>query len=104
MPDIASIGHGSVGPLNRPGTTPDMLHHRNGLAPARPGSDAASSRDRVELSDHARYLGRLRELPGVRIGRVAEARSAIIEGTYETEHKLNIAVDRLLEDLDLTTD
>ncbi len=108
MPDIASIGHGSTGPISRPGAASDAFASRNGLAhpaPARPGDDRpAESADRVELSDHARYMDRLRELPGARIDRVSQVRAAIIEGTYDSQEKFNIAVDRLLQDLDLPTE
>ena len=55
--------------------------------------------DSVELSDHARHLSTLRSLPAVREDRVAEIRDAIANGTYDTEGKLDTAVDRLLEDL-----
>lgn len=95
MPDISSIGHESVGPLDRAApphargdTTPTPQVDR---PPQRPG-------DRVELSDHARFLDELRRLPNVRSDRVEEVRQSIASGTYETEARLERAIDRLIRD------
>ena len=55
--------------------------------------------DRVELSDHARLLDEIRRLPDVRTERVQQVRDALDAGTYETEERLNTAIERLLEDL-----
>jgi flagellar biosynthesis anti-sigma factor FlgM len=99
MPDISSIGTGPILPLER-----SVTHDRpvgaetNGLLspPARPGDRQADS---VELSDHARYLDKLRHLPDVREDRVAEIRSAIARGSYDVGHRLDVAIDRLLDDI-----
>lgn len=53
--------------------------------------------DTVEISALAAFLGRLSELPEDRARRIVNIRNAIIDGTYETEDKLDIATDRLLE-------
>lgn len=96
MPDISSIGHESVGPLDR--TTPPHARgetsspSRIGRPPQRPG-------DRVELSDHARFLDQLRRLPEVRSEHVEAVRQAIADGTYETEPRLEAAIDRLIQEL-----
>lgn len=95
MPDVSSIGHGSVGPIDRaatPASAPSERHGRNGVAEPR-------STDRVELSDIARFKDRLRELPDVRVDRVEQIRQAIVDGSYESEAKLDVAIQRLLEDL-----
>jgi anti-sigma28 factor (negative regulator of flagellin synthesis) len=92
MPEIPSIGHGSVGPVNRAaGLSPRegrlQPHERNGQAG-----------DRVELSDRARWLDRLLQLPDVRIELVEAVRQAINDGAYETPEKIEIAAERLLEE------
>jgi anti-sigma28 factor (negative regulator of flagellin synthesis) len=77
------------------------------LAPApsdRFRSDAAARlgelpADKVELSDVGLMLSRLADTPGVRVGKIARIRAAIADGTYETSHKINVVVDRLLEQL-----
>jgi hypothetical protein len=95
MQDISSIGHGSVGPINRAG----LIHqgqHDNGQARAAPGAGSLS--DRVELSDHAQLLTRLRELPGVRPQLIESVRAAIATGAYESTDKIDVTVARLLDE------
>ncbi len=94
MPDISSIGHGSVGPINRP-TPPDASQRR-----AESADTSARRSDRVELSDHARLLDQLRDLPNVRQDLVQQIRDAIAQGQYETPEKINQALERLFADLD----
>jgi len=94
MPEIPSIGHGSVGPVNRAaGLSPQEVtlkpHERNGRS---------AGSDRVELSPHARLLDRLLQLPDVRIELVESVHQAIRDSTYETPEKLEAAVQRLLEE------
>lgn len=72
-------------------------------APARP-NDRASSRpsDRVELSDRARFLAKLHQVPPVRQGLIDEVRAQIESGMYDTPEKFGAALDGLIEDSDLT--
>lgn len=62
-------------------------------APARP----AGREDRVELSTHARHLARLAENP-IRPELVAEVKAKIEAGGYETDEKLERAIDAMLAD------
>jgi hypothetical protein len=62
---------------------------------------AGARADRVELSETAQLLARMREMPDVRQDRIDMARSAIERGLYETDHRLDLAIDRLIEDMDL---
>lgn len=55
--------------------------------------------DRVEVSEQARLLGQLSELPEVREDLVARVKAEIAAGTYITDEKISGAVDSLLEDL-----
>lgn len=95
MTDIRTVGHGNVGPLDR------TARAQSRPAGARPGADEAARRpgDRVELSSHARFLDQLRYLPEVRQGRIEAIRDAIADGTYETEGKIDDALERLADDL-----
>ena len=93
MPDISSIGHGSVGPINRP-TGPGASQRRTESADTN-----ARRNDRVELSDHARLLDQLRDLPNVRQDLVQQIRDAIAQGQYETPEKINQALESLFADL-----
>ena len=92
MPEIPSIGQGSVGPVNRAaGVSPLngrlQRHEHNGRAG-----------DRVELSAHATLLNRLLQMPDVRTELVERVRQAIADGTYETPEKLDAAVAKLLKE------
>lgn len=54
--------------------------------------------DKLELSGMSHLLKALKS-NDVRVDKVAEIRAAIEAGTYETDDKLDIAADRLLDDL-----
>jgi anti-sigma28 factor (negative regulator of flagellin synthesis) len=56
--------------------------------------------DKLELSGVSHLLRNLKS-SGVRADKVAAVRAQIEAGKYEDEHKLNVAVDRLLDDLNL---
>jgi len=89
MPDIAplgpSIGISPVSPMAR-------------TSPLAARSDAPRE-DRVEISDHARHLDRLRSLPDVRASKVEAIRASIADGTYDTPERMKVALQRLLDDL-----
>ncbi len=92
MAEIPSIGQGAVGPINR--TVPTSAYQATETL--RQQSEPLG--DRVELSRHALLLDRLRNLPGVREDLVQTVRQAIADGTYATDAKLDIAVQRMLDD------
>ena len=95
MPEIPSIGHGAVGPINR-AVSPGVSSASSAV---RAQSNGVRSEDRVELSDHARLLERLRSLPEVRQDLINRVRDEIAGGTYESPEKLDEALQRLLDDL-----
>jgi len=97
MPDISALGPaGSVGPVDRVGSAGSrhdrIVEFKGGSPPTRPG-------DSVELSDHARYLDRLRGLPDVRQSRVEQIKASLADGTYPLAEKLDVALERALEEL-----
>jgi anti-sigma28 factor (negative regulator of flagellin synthesis) len=55
--------------------------------------------DRLELSGVSHLLKTLKSNGDVRTDKVAEIKAALEAGTYEDDKKLDIAVDRLLDDL-----
>ncbi len=65
-----------------------------------PSAQAATSSasDKVELSGVSHLLTSLKT-NDVRVDKVASIRAQIEAGTYETDDKLDIAADRLLDDL-----
>ena len=87
-----------IGPISQPrAAAAANLARFNRSVPTTRG--AARESDRVELSTHAQLLARINDLPDVREDLVAEVRARIESGTYETEQKLNQAIDGLLEDM-----
>jgi len=69
-------------------------------ASTRPAGDqdgnVATAEDRVEISELARLLSRLADLPADRARQIVDIRNAINSGTYLTADKLDVATDRLL--------
>lgn len=59
----------------------------------------SQSATEVDISDTAQFLGQVQDLPEIRSDRVAELREQIASGDYDTDEKLEIALDRLAEEL-----
>lgn len=55
--------------------------------------------DQLDISPEAQVLSQVRDIPEIRTERVAEIRAAIEAGAYETDAKLDIALDRLLDEI-----
>jgi negative regulator of flagellin synthesis FlgM len=68
-------------------------------SPAPAANPAAGGADQVEISPLAELVAQARDLPEIRADRVAAIRAQIAAGTYETADKLQVAVDRLLDEL-----
>ncbi len=62
------------------------------LAPAKPV-------DKVEISELAWWLGKYAEMPDVRADLVNKVRTQIQTGTYDSEGKMDQAIEGLVEDL-----
>jgi anti-sigma28 factor (negative regulator of flagellin synthesis) len=63
-----------------------------------PADAPARASDRLELSGASHLLKALKS-NDVRTDKVQSVKSQIESGTYEDDHKLNVAIDRLLDDL-----
>jgi negative regulator of flagellin synthesis FlgM len=114
MPDLGNIGvsmntigttinYTNLGALNRvaPAVQAGQTEQAGRTPPAGvDGVRRGENPDRVELSDHARFMEKLRSMPPVRADKIAQIRAEIEAGTYESDEKLATAMDRLLEDLD----
>lgn len=59
----------------------------------------ARESDRLELSDHAVLLSRLRELPAVRVDLVDRVRAEIDSGAYESAERVDAALESLIREL-----
>jgi negative regulator of flagellin synthesis FlgM len=86
---------------------PSQIHGSQGVhgphqaRAAEPAAPAASPGvgDRVDISEAGRIADRMAEIPDIRADRVQEIRTAIANGTYETDEKLDVAVQRLLDEI-----
>jgi negative regulator of flagellin synthesis FlgM len=69
-------------------------------APAQAASSPYSSGiDQLDISPEADFVAQARELPEIREDRVAAIRDQIKSGTYETPEKLDMALNRLLDEI-----
>ena len=55
-----------------------------------------TGQDTVQISDFARYLGEIKNLPDIRQGKVDAVKAQIANGTYETPDKIDHVVNSLL--------
>ena len=55
--------------------------------------------DVVEISDVAKLAAKVQEIPDVRTELVEQVKAEIEVGTYETPERIEIAVQRLMEEL-----
>jgi negative regulator of flagellin synthesis FlgM len=60
---------------------------------------AASIGDEVQISDAAKLIEKMQQIPDVRQDRVASIRAQIAQGAYETPQRLDAAVSRLLDEI-----
>jgi negative regulator of flagellin synthesis FlgM len=69
----------------------------NSVAPASTrGIDTA---DTLEISSEGMFVEQTKNLPEMRMDRVAALRAQIANGTYETPDKLDLALENLLDEL-----
>jgi negative regulator of flagellin synthesis FlgM len=54
--------------------------------------------DVVEISELAKLAARINEIPDVRTDLVQRVRQELAAGTYETREKIDIAVERLMDE------
>ena len=96
MTDIAPVVGPGTGRLDT--STEAVVRAANRPAPGR--IDRPS--DRVEVSDRARLLNKLANLPAVRQDLVDRVRQEISNGTYDTPEKMDGAIKNLADDLDVS--
>jgi len=61
--------------------------------------EAAATTDRVEFSEHAQLLEKVHQLPEVRQDKIDAIKDAIANNTYLTSDKLDVAVNRMVDEL-----
>jgi negative regulator of flagellin synthesis FlgM len=80
---------------------PQAIGAPHGARPAQPMTrpEAPQIADEVDISEAARLVEQVQQLPEMREDRVEAVRRQIAAGTYETSDKLNAAVERLLDEI-----
>jgi len=80
---------------------PGRVSGNSSVKPSQPSQVTAtgSDGDQVQISAAGRYLDRYSNLPQIRADKVAGARESLAAGTMDTDEKLSVAIDRLLDDL-----
>ncbi len=91
MSEISAVSHSTVGRIE-----PVARGHER--APASAAASVARGEDRVELSDKARYMQSLREVPAIRSELVNRVKQEIASGTYDTTERFNEAFDAMIDD------
>jgi len=87
------------GPYQIHGPQPLNAPHR--VKSAQNTQSPAQSRgvDQLDISPEAELMSRIRELPSIRADRVAQIREQIEAGVYETPDKIDVAIERLLDEI-----
>ena len=80
---------GSAGPIEPAAAVPST--------PVTPASSPLG--DVVEISTVASLASKVQEIPDIRVDLVQQVKEEIATGRYETPEKLDIAVNRLMDDL-----
>ena len=86
---------------------PSQLHgaqsingpHTTRTAPASGSSSSNPISDQLDISQAGQLAARLSDVPDIRADRVSQIREALANGTYESDDKLNTALDRLLDEI-----
>jgi negative regulator of flagellin synthesis FlgM len=62
-------------------------------------SAGMSIQDEVQISSQGDIMASLSDIPDIRHDKVQALRAAIADGSYETDAKLDAALDRLLDEI-----
>jgi negative regulator of flagellin synthesis FlgM len=73
-------------------------HGTKGVQPSAT-TEAPREADQLDISPQADLVSRIRDLPDIRADRVASIRAEIESGSYDTDAKLDVALDRLLDEI-----
>jgi negative regulator of flagellin synthesis FlgM len=77
-------------------SAPHNVRSASATAPTRSTLDVS---DELHISDSARIADQMSQIPDIRHDRVAAIRTAIADGTYDTDAKMSVALDRLLDEI-----
>ena len=84
-----------IGPVG----APKAIEPPANIAATERASQAEAPRDVVEISSVAKLAAKIQDIPEVRGELVQRVKSEIETGAYETPERIEIAVDKLMEEL-----
>lgn len=87
------------GPSHLHGAQPINTPHRAAQTESTMGTSSLTEVDQLDISPEADMVSRANGMPEMRTDRVAELRAQIASGVYETDAKLDVALDRLLDEI-----
>ena len=87
------------GPSHLHGPQPVGPPHSSRVAKSDTATSSGPIQDELQISDAARLVEQVKQAPEIRQDRVDAIRQQIAAGTYETPEKLDIALDRLLDEI-----
>lgn len=86
------------GPTHIHGAQPINAPHRVQATDNNPMPDRVQFNDEVHISPEADLISQVHEMPEIRADLVARLKAEIQAGTYENQHRLDVAVDRILDE------
>ena len=87
-----------VTPINRPPAA-QIIMPKAAVRTQPTKSTTVRSGDKAEFSITAKLLGKISELPEIRMDMVKSIQSEIADGTYDTPDKVDSLIDELADDL-----
>jgi negative regulator of flagellin synthesis FlgM len=87
------------GPAHLHGAQPIGPPHATRVSRSAASDSAGPIQDELHISDAGRAAEQLGNIPEIRQDRVDSIRAQIAAGTYDTPEKLDIALDRLLDEI-----
>ncbi len=83
----------------QPPTAPKVIEPAGAVRPQSQVVETHNVSDTVEISTVAKLAAKVQQLPEVRTELVQRVKAEIEAGTYETPEKIEITVDRLMDEL-----
>ena len=87
------------GPAHVHGPQPVNPPHASPATQSTAPPTSVAGGDQLDISETAQAIAGVSDIADIRQDRVAEIRAKIAQGVYETDDKLDVALDRLLDEI-----